>query len=62
MEILPVRVFEWEVILVGWTIWGKNILDDMESRNSFVALCLSYANKSRLKPPNQQEEKQYKFK
>ena len=49
-------VFEWEVILVGWTIWGKNILDDRELRNSFVALCCSYFNKSKL---SLQEEKQF---
>ena len=33
--------FEWEVI----------ILDDRESRNSFVALCCSYFNISTLKSP-----------
>ena len=40
---------EWEVILVGWTMWGKNILDDRESKNAFVALCCSFFNKSALK-------------
>ena len=50
-KILSMRVFEWDIILVCWAIWGKNILDDRESRNSFVALCCSYFNKSTLKSP-----------
>ena len=48
-KILSMSISEWEVILVGWRIWDKNILNDRESRNSFVALFCSYFNKSTLK-------------
>ena len=48
-KILSMSISEWEVILVGWRLWDKNILSDRESRNSFVALFCSYFNKSTLK-------------
>ena len=47
-KLLPMGAFQWEVILVGWTLWGKNILDGRKSRNLFVALCCSYFNKLTL--------------
>ena len=50
-KILSIMDFEWEVILVGWIMYDKTILDDRESMNSLVALWCSYFNKSTLKSP-----------
>ena len=35
-NILPIRVLEWLVILVGYKIKGINELEERESKNSFV--------------------------
>ena len=50
-KILSIKVLELLLILVGSKIYGKNIFDDKESKNSLVGLCFSYSNKLMLKSP-----------
>ena len=38
-NILPIRVLEWLVILIGCKIKGINELEARESKNLFVLLC-----------------------
>ena len=47
-KVLSIRVFEVLLILVGWTICGRNICEESESRNSFVGACSSYFKRSTL--------------
>ena len=44
-------VWEWPVTLTECKIYGENISEESESRNSFVPACLSYFYKSSLTSP-----------
>ena len=39
---LSILVFELEVTLVGWIMYGRNIDEARESKNSLVGECYSY--------------------
>ena len=44
-NILSIIVLEWQVILVGCKINGKNEVEARESKNSLVRLCLHYCSR-----------------
>ena len=46
--ILSIIVFQLEVILVGWIMYGRNIDEARESKNSLVGECCSYFERSTL--------------
>ena len=39
-KMLSIRVLEVVLILVGWTICGRNICEESKSKNSFAGACL----------------------
>ena len=47
-KILSIIVFELEVTLVGWIMYGRNIDEARESKNSLVGECYSYFERSTL--------------
>ena len=47
-KILSIIVFELEVTIVGWIMYGRNIDEAGESNNSLVGECCSYFEKSTL--------------
>ena len=51
-KILSIIGFELEVTLAGWIMYGKNIDEARESKNSLVGECCSYFERSKLKSPN----------
>ena len=46
--ILSIIVFQLEVTLVGWIMYGRNIDEARESKNSLVGECCSYFERSTL--------------
>ena len=47
-KILSIIVFELEVTIVGWIMYGRNKDEAGESNNSLVGECCSYFKKSTL--------------
>ena len=44
-KILSIIVFELEITLVGWIIYGRNIDEAREYKNSLAGECCSYFEK-----------------
>ena len=53
---MNIRVLKVVLILVGWTICGRKIREESESKNSFVDACLSYFKRSTLKSPRRKTD------
>ena len=51
LEKIPIRALEFLLIWEVSKIYGKNIFDDKESKDSLVGLCFSYCNKLMLRLP-----------
>lgn len=49
-KILSIMVFESEVTLAGWIMYGKNIDEARKSKNSLVGGCCSYFERSTYWP------------
>ena len=47
-KILSIIVFELEVTLAGWIMYGRNIDEATESENPLVGECWSYFERSTL--------------
>ena len=47
-KILSIIVFELEVTLVGWIMYGRNIDEATESENPLAGECWSYFERSTL--------------
>ena len=47
-KILSIMVFELEVTLAGWIMYGRNIDEARKPKNSLVGECRSYFEKSAL--------------
>ena len=48
LEKISVMVFELEVTLIGWVMYGRNIDEAQESKNSLFGECCLYFERSTL--------------
>ena len=51
-KILSAIIFELEVTLAGWIIYGRNTDETRDSKKLLVGECCSYFERSILKSPN----------